>query len=246
MSEIKNCTLRVEARQIHSLGKLVRRTCRYLGIEVASPAHAATNNDYIHSLMVLTRRIQRCVRNQSSCTDGSSMQNDGPDTAVKEFLQEDRQTALARPEVTATLDRRLEQTEVMRSLSKPGRVKPGVTIAQHERAYRLVLFGGFTADEYLMKVSGEIRKQHLLGDHLCSAATSRIEEQRVELPQPTDMFKALIDAKKQLVHEVDLGLFTLPVNTLALQKEVRLLYYTFSKSDEYNMELYPNLIKDNL
>jgi len=36
------------------------------------------------------------------------------------------------------------------------------------------------------------------------------------MPQPVDMLQALIDAKKQLVHEVDIGIFTLPVNTLAL------------------------------
>ena len=81
------------------------------------------------------------------------MQMCGSNTAV-----EDRSTVFAQPEVTADLDRRLEQTDVMRSLIKPGMVKPCVTIAQQERAYRLVLFGGFTADEYIMKVNGEIRK----------------------------------------------------------------------------------------
>ena len=131
---MKNCSLRVEARMLHKLGKIVRRTCRFLSIDVATPAHAASDIEYTHSLMVLTRRIQRCVRNQSSSTGGSSMQNDKSDTAEKEFLHEDRPTAFARPEVTATLDRRLEYTEVMRSLIKPGKVKPSVTIAQQERA----------------------------------------------------------------------------------------------------------------
>jgi len=98
-----NYNQRIEVRLLHKLGKLVRRTCSFLSIEVVSPALAASDNEYIHSLMVLTRRIQRCVRNQFSPTGGSSMQMCGSNTAV-----EDRSTVFAQPEVTADLDRRLE------------------------------------------------------------------------------------------------------------------------------------------
>ena len=107
---------RSEGLALHSLGQLVRKTCRLLGLEVAAPAQPTSDFEYLLSLVRLTRRIQRCVRNQfAGAAVEQSVQKCGSDT-FSDVLAEDRQTVFDRPAVTVHLDRRIQQTKVMRDL----------------------------------------------------------------------------------------------------------------------------------
>ena len=101
---------KTEVFALRILGKLVRRTCRLFGLEVVAPAHDSSDFEYTLSLVRLTRRIQRCVRNQfTGAAVEHSVQKCGSDTtAASVLLAEDRPTVSDRPDVTVPIDRRIQ------------------------------------------------------------------------------------------------------------------------------------------